>query len=201
MTRRTAFGRSALFAAVAAAGWPVWALCSFPTIDWWAALALYLAAISGLYIGGLLPGRAGGAPAFPRPRTGGSIGAARRLIAALLGIVAAMAVASWAHNTRELAIGLAALLGIARSGFIYRATPVRAVAIELTLLVGGLLFARFLAGPSLVSSALALWGFLLVQSIFFLIPGVRPRTVARSVGDPFDEAHRRALALLERSQA
>jgi hypothetical protein len=74
--------------------------------------------------------------------------------------------------------------------------PRRAGAGELALLLGGLLFARFLAGPSLLSAALALWGFLLMQSFFFLVAGGRSQATARD-GDPFEQAHRRALALLE----
>jgi len=99
----------------------------------------------------------------------------------------------------ELAIGLAVILGIARSTVLYRAAAARAVATEAVLLLGGLLFARFLAGASLLSTALALWGFLLVQSVFFLIGGVRARSAGAPHADPFEATYRRAVALLERT--
>jgi hypothetical protein len=100
-----------------------------------------------------------------------------------------------ARDTGELAIAFAAMLGIARSACLYPAAPARAVLRELVLLVGGLLFARFLIGAAVPSTALALWGFFLVQSCFFLIAGAPQRAPVGQL-DPFDEAHRRALNLL-----
>lgn len=180
MTRCNTFARSALFAAVAAAAWLPWVLVAGPIVGVWSARALYLVAITALYIAGVAPQRT------------------RRMTAAVVAGLVATGLALVAHTTVELAIGLGAILGIARSGFLYRAAPARAVTTEATLLVGGLVFARFLAGASLTSTALALWGFLLVQSLFFLVAGVRVRATGGRHPDPFDEAHRRALALLER---
>ena len=64
---------------------------------------------------------------------------------------------------------------------------------------GGLLFARLLGTRSPLGMALAIWAFFLVQSFFFLLPavGVRERTTGHP--DPFEEAHARAMEVLERS--
>ena len=44
--------------------------------------------------------------------------------------------------------------------------------LEALLLFGGLALARQLIGPSMLSLVLAVWGFFLVQSVFFLVSGV-----------------------------
>jgi hypothetical protein len=175
------FLRSAVFGVVAAAGWVPWVAVAGPIAGVWNARALYLIGVTTVYVGGLSPR------------------GARRMTAALVAGLIATAVAFAVRSTAELSIGLAVILGIARSAFLYRSTPARAVAKEAALLVGGLVFARFLAGPSLASTGFAIWGFLLVQSLFFLTssPGARPQ--AGRIIDPFEEAHRRALALLERT--
>lgn len=191
MMRCNTFARSALFAAVAAAGCLPWALLASPIVGPWSAQALYLVGTTALYIAGLSPGSARGGPALAR--------ATRRLTIAIVSGLVAATLALLARTTTELAIGLAALLGVARSGFLYGATPAGAAVKEITLLVGGLLFARFLAGSSPASTSLALWGFLLVQSVFFLGGRTRPLLAAVRSIDPFEEAHRRALALLERA--
>jgi hypothetical protein len=123
---------------------------------------------------------------------------ARALPLALIVAAAGSVIALLVRSTPELAIALAVLLALARSGILYRARPARALATEAILIGAGLLFARYLGGFTLVSTALALWGFLLVQSFFFLIGGVRVRSLVEGGADAFEEAHRRALALLDR---
>lgn len=177
------FVRSALFAGLAAALWFPWALAAAPVIGAWSARALYLIAVTAAYVGGLSRQRT---RAWPLATA-----------IAFVGVGAALLVSS----TAELVIVLAASLGIARSRILYRSTPARALAIESLLLVGGLLFARHLGGYGLISTALALWGFLLVQSVFFLIGGVRPAPLVDRGADVFEEAHRRALMLLNRDVA
>lgn len=181
MMRCNSFARSALFGAGAAAAWLPWVLVVAPLLGVWNARAVFLVGVTTVYLAGLSPqGR-------------------RPLPAALVIFLIAAVVALVAHTAAELAIGLAAILGIARSGFFYRAAPARAAATEVILLLGGLVFARFLAGASLTATALALWGFFLVQSLFFLVAGVQARAVSGSHPDPFEEAQRRALALLEQT--
>jgi hypothetical protein len=175
------FFRSAVFGVVAAAGWLPWIAVAGPIAGVWNARALYLIGVTTVYVGGLSPR-----------------GARRMTTALVVGLIAA-AIAFAARSTAELSIGLAVILGIARSAFLYRSTPARAVVREVALLVGGLVFARFLAGPSLGSTGLAIWGFVLVQSLFFLTSSSGARPAVSRLTDPFEEAHRRALALLERT--
>jgi hypothetical protein len=179
MMRYDSFVRGVLFAALAAIFWLPCALLLGPLVGLWNALSLYLVTVTCLYAAEIVP------PGAPRFR-----------VAALTG-VAALAIAVIASRSSELTLGLAAILGIARSGFLYRGAPVRALFTEMVLLGGGLLFARFLGGPGLLSASFALWGFFLVQSFFFLFGGVGARGPQTRPSDRFDEAHRRAIALLE----
>ncbi len=181
MMRCNTFARSALFAAVAALAWLPWVLVAGPLVGVWNARAVYLIVVAVLYVAGL-------APRGPR----------RASLSVVVGLVAC-ALALVAHTTADLAIGLAVVLGVARSAFLYRAAPVRAVTMEMAFLLSGLLFARFLAGAALASTAFALWGFLLIQSFFFLLAGVCARGAAERRPDPFEEAYRRAQAMLDRA--
>ena len=173
MMRWEGFARSAWFAALAALGLVPWLVLADPLLGAQVALRLYLVGLLSVYVAGL--GRDRG----------------RRIAAAFGAAAVGIGVAAMTHSIAECALGLAALLGVVRGAILYRARP----ATELSLVTAGLLFARFLAGRSLVSMMLAVWGFFLVQSVFFLLGGVSERTASRH-SDPFEEAHRRALALL-----
>ena len=117
---------------------------------------------------------------------------------AVTGLVS-VAIALIAATPSEAVLGAVAILAVARSGFLYRSKPARAVVLEAAVIFGGLLFARLLAGPTLLSSSLAIWGFFLVQSLFFLAGGVRERESEEPQIDAFERARRRALALMEES--
>jgi hypothetical protein len=173
------FGRSAVFAAAAGCGVMPWLLAAAPLLGVHRALAVYLVAAAAAYVTAI-------APSLRR-------GLGAGLFVSLLGAE----LAALPHALPELALGLAMVVALARSGFLFRARPGRALALELTLVAGGLLFARFLAGSSLLSVGLALWGFLLVQSVFFLVGGVRERQAGAARTDPFDAAYERASALLD----
>ena len=147
-----------------------------PMVGTWNARVLYLIGVVTCYVAGLAPSRR------------------RALAVAVAAAAAAVVIGLVARSTGELTIGLAAVLGAARGAFLYRATPARAARRELALLGGGLLFARFLISSSMPSTALALWGFFLVQSCFFV---VAPQAAPARHPDPFEEAHRRALHLLD----
>jgi hypothetical protein len=95
------------------------------------------------------------------------------------------------------ALGAAALLGVCRSGALYRSRPARAWLLEATLLGAGLALAAFLGAGSVPRFALAVWGFWLVQSAYFAVGGVAPRPDAGAPDDPFERARTRILALLE----
>jgi len=176
MMRADGFARGTVFAALAAAAWLPWMVVLG---GGGAAFALYLVAITAAYLVGLGPRGA--------PRLAVAAGAA------LLGGVLAAGV----HTPGELALGLGAILATARSAVLHRARPARAIMTEVVLVGGGLLFARALAAPTAFGVMLAVWGFFLVQSTFFLVAGVEPRPVAAARRDPFEEAYARATALLE----
>lgn len=108
-------------------------------------------------------------------------------------------VAVLATTPSEAVLGAVVILAVARSGFLYRGRPARTVVLEAAMTCGGLLFARLLAGPTLLSAGFAIWGFFLVQSLFFLAGGVSEREPEEPKIDPFERARRRALALMEES--
>lgn len=126
------------------------------------------------------------APSWSR---GFRIGALAGLLAVAFGVLA-----PW---PAEAVAGAVLILAVARSGFLYRSKPARALAIEGLLAFGGLLFAYALAGPAPLGTALAIWGFFLVQSLFFVLGGVRARREEEPGVDPFEQARKRALALME----
>jgi hypothetical protein len=176
--RADGFGRSLAFAAIAGVAWPAFALVAGPILGMRAALALYLVMGAAVYAGGL---------ATSRVR---AIGAA--LVAAAIGAAFACA----GLDLGAVALGAAVGLGVARSGVVHRANAARALAVEALLLGGGLALARFLASPTLLGTALAIWGFGLVQSAFFAIGGVRERSGESGGPDRFERARRRAVELL-----
>lgn len=177
MIRWNGFGRSIAFAAAAGAGLlvtqPLWAAIVGPP----AALRLYLVGAAVLYVAGLAA----------RP------GAA--LAAAALGTGLGVGVLALPLGVPGTAVAAAAIVAGIRSGLLYRARPLRAWAAEAGLGVGGLGLAQLLSGGSLVSISLAVWGYFLVQSVFFLIGGVTARRPEGPI-DPFDRARAQLLALL-----
>ncbi|MGH7786161.1 MAG: hypothetical protein ACRERC_04800 [Candidatus Binatia bacterium] len=183
MMRCDSFSRSGGFAALAAAGWLPWAAFSAPWMGVSEARALYLLAVAVLYIAALAAGSVGRRH-LSRPGV------------VLLAALGAAGVGLAAGETTDLVLGLAVLIGVARSVFLYQAAPARAALLEVALLGGGLLFARLLAAGSPAPTAVGIWSFLLVQSCFFLVAGRAPRP-APAAADAFEEAHRRALTLLE----
>jgi hypothetical protein len=173
------FGRSVLFAVVAAMATGMWLLAAAPAFGGRRALALWLVPLAAVYVAGLIADR-------------------RRGIAAALGVgVAGGVLLLVAPGLRELIVGLAVALAVARSVFLVRRRPARAVVVEALLLIGGLLLALHAGGPSLVGVVVAVWAFLLVQSCFFLVQGAAARTAFDAAPDPFEAAHARALALLD----
>ena len=89
------------------------------------------------------------------------------------------------------------ILGLARSGGLYHRSAARGLALEVCWVLSGLWMAHLFAGVSLLSWGLAVWGFLLTQSLFFLVAELEER---RSIeGDPFEQARARALRLMDMS--
>jgi len=117
-----------------------------------------------------------------------------------LGIVVAVV----APSQGAAALGAASILGILRSGFLYRSRPARALVIETGLLSLGLLLAGVLAGSAALSYpslglrfGLGVWGFFLVQSLFFVVGGVSTRAEEQDGVDPFVKAREEALRIME----
>ena len=177
------FARSAAFAAVAGIGALPWLVTVGPFLGTRLALVCYLVALAATYVAGVAPSR----------RRGLWAGAAVFVLGGCLALAT--------RTLPELTIGLGVVVATVRGAFLYRLPPARAVTLEVVLIGGGLLFARYLAGPSLIAVMLAVWGFLLVQSFYFFVGGVRVRAPAAPQRDPFDIAHDRAGALLEGHEA
>jgi hypothetical protein len=183
MMRIDSFGRSAIFAAAVALGWIAWLGIAGLAMGVAIARALYFVAATALYTGALAP-----TPS-------------RRMSTTLLVGAVGLLLAAVAGGGAELALGLAIVLGTVRSVFLHRASSARAVVVEGVLLVGGLVFARFLASGTAQPTAFALWGFFLVQSCFFLVGGIEVRRADGRHPDPFEEAHARAIEVIERGAA
>jgi hypothetical protein len=180
MMRWNDFTRSLLFGAVAAAAFVPFAIVATPFLGWAGALVAYAVASASAYLAGL--------------------GASRRqgLAAGLLVGLVGTGVALAAPVPRDALLATALLLGLCRSGLLYRARFARALVLEGVLLCAGLGIAGHLLGGSTFSAVLAVWAFFLVQSVFFLVGGVETRREEPGDADPFDTARARALELLER---
>ena len=90
-------------------------------------------------------------------------------------------------------------LAVTRSMALYRRSPTRALSIELILGIGSLLVARFLGGSSPLSWGLAIWGYLLTHSLYFLIADLETGSAHASTNDAFVTARDQALRLLDTS--
>ncbi len=175
---RGTFGKSLWFAALAAGALPLWLLLARPILGTDPAIGAYFVIAAAAYLGAIAPARGRALVAM--------------LVAAAVGGFAAIVT----RAPGELVLVLAVLVAVARSGFLYSCSPARGVAIEALVAGGGLLFARFLFGPTVAALILALWGFFLVQSLYFLLGGRHAPVVARHP-DPFQDAYGRATALLD----
>ena len=176
--RWNSFVRTLGFGAVAAAGLPVAAALFGPAVAFHHLLPPYLVVTTALYTAGIAPTRA------------------RGLTAGGLALLLGLALLACANGGAELAIGAALILSAVRSGLLYRARPARAIVLEAGLLCGGLGLAKFLLTDGLGGVSLALWGFFLVQSLFFLVGGLAVRPEASPRRDPFEHARAQLLSLL-----
>lgn len=177
--RVNSFARTVAFAALSAAFSIPFLWMTGSWLGEKSALAALLVGITALYTAGIAPRR----------------GARLPLGALALGLGGG---AAWlAPSPSVLVVTLAGILAVLRSTILYRARPARALVLEGVLLTGGLLLAQFLAGPRAFEVGLAIWGFFLVQSLFFLVRGIGIRPSSAEGIDPFDRAYARARALLE----
>jgi hypothetical protein len=175
---RHRFVRSLVFGAVAALATAPFLLTFGPTLGRAPALALASVLATAGHLAVVAPGRARGV------RVG------------FLALVLGLALFGSASPSTTV-LGSAAILAVLRSGFLYRSRPGRALLLEGSLLAAGLAFANALAGSSVTSLALAVWGFFLVESVFFVVGGTSARPEEDLDEDPFDRARREAVRLME----
>ena len=174
----SAFGGTLVFGALAAAILPVTVLAASPFLGVSRALMLHAILATVGYAMVL------------------TSGARRRLAVGAVSLAGGLVLAGLSRSPGELLVLLSLGLGLLRSGWLFRRRTLRAVAIESLVLVGSVAVARFLAAPGLLGSALAVWGWFVVQSFYFLIGGIETRRPKLREGDPFDEAQRELEELL-----
>ena len=179
MTRVDSFARSVVFAAMVATASLPWMLVAAPLLGGSTARAMYLAFAALAYVMSLMRAR--------QPRW------------IALAVVSCAVAAVMAHSVTELAMMLGVVIGVFRGGYLHRADGPRTLLREVVLIGGGLVFASALATTLLPATATGLWGFFLVQSIFFL--GAPSRFPDRERGDAFEAAYRRAEEMLARAHS
>jgi hypothetical protein len=177
MSRKN-FVRGLAFGAVAALAAVPWLVVARPVVGTQDALRFFVVMLVPIYLVALAP----------TWRRGIRVGA----LAGILGFV----VLTFAPNPVSAAVGAAVLLGIMRSGFVYRSRPGRALVTEVVLLGGGLLLAEVLEGGGILSLSFAVWGFFLVQSVYFLLGGIGERPDTVHTADPFERACRDVTQIL-----
>jgi hypothetical protein len=179
MMRWNGFGGSLCFAAIAAAGFAPFALLISPLWGLGETLIAYAWLTAVAYPLGL----------GMNARRGLGSAAGTACAAVLLAVLDAGAGANL--------LAAAACLAFARSGLVYERRLPRALILEALLVFGGLAVAEQMIGRSTTSAVLAIWGFYLVQSVFFLVGGARWERTRPQPADPFDAAYDRALAVLD----
>ncbi len=187
MNSAASFSGSLRFAVLCAAACALWIPCATPLFGRSFAVESGLAAATAAYLVGIAPRRATGS-----------------LAGALL-LVASAALILVGVRSSTFASALAVAVAVLRSGWLWPVSRGDAAAFarrflaELALVAGGLVFAAQLVRAAVFGEALALWGFLLVQSAFFVLEGAAaPAVRAEPVPiDPFEGSCRRLRAVLE----
>jgi len=178
--RMGTFAGSLVYGFVAALAAVPYLMVTRPLFGTSTALASFYVAAAVAYVGLIAPGWSRGV------RIG--------LLAAALGL----GIVLLAPNPTVALAGTLVLVGLMRSGFLFRwKGPARALVIELSVLGGGLALARVLDGEGALGLALAVWGFFLVQSVYFLIGGIGRRGGPVDEVDPFQHAYREANRLMD----
>jgi hypothetical protein len=175
--RWDSFGRSLAFAALAAAGLPVVVTFAGALFGPESAARLYLIAAASTYAVGLSPDRS------------------RRVAACAFAAFAGLVLALLPLDLRDTAIGAAGIVAFARGVLLARGSSVRTLLIEVGFGAAGLAIAAWFARGGLLALCLAIWGYFLVQSGYFLI-GARGQG-AEPKRDRFDRARARLQRLLE----
>jgi hypothetical protein len=177
MARWDSFGRSLVFAALAAAGLPVAVTFAGAVFGGEQAARLYLIGAASIYAIGLCGDRSRRVAAFAASACAGTI-------LALLPL-----------DLRATAIGAAGIVAFARGVVLPESRSLRGFVCEALLATAGLAVAAWFARGGLLALCLACWGYFLVQSGYFLC-GASTRDAAPP-RDRFDQARARLLRLLE----
>jgi len=179
--RGNTFGRSLLFALGAALAFPFLAMLgSSMAFDTYTVFALYAHAAVLLYLVWLSPS------------------AARAVAVSVPTAILSIVVLVLSPTPGVALLGAAMLLGVMRTAFIEKRKAARALVIEASALIGGLVLARWVLSPSLLDQASALWCFFLCQSVVPLIGGAELREDESAAPvDPFEAAQASAMAILE----
>jgi hypothetical protein len=178
MLRLDSFARSLVFAALAAAGLPVAVTFAGALIGAEGAARLYLIAGAGIYAVALCHDRS------------------RRVAALAFAAFAGAVLALLPLDLRATAVGAAGIVAFVRGIVLAEGRTLRALAIEAVFAAAGLAAAAHFARGGLFALCLALWGYFLVQSGWFLIGG-RAAGAGEPARDPFDRARARLERLLE----
>jgi hypothetical protein len=178
MPRWDSFGRSLVFAALAAAGLPVAVTFAGFVFGGDQAARLYLIGAAGIYAIGLCADRTHRVATF-------AVAAFAGAILALLPL-----------DLRSTAVGAAGIVALARGFLLPNTRNLRALAIEAVLGAAGLAVAAWFAHGGLLALCLGLWGYFLMQSGYFLI-GANAPGAGDLPRDPFDQARARLQRLLE----
>ncbi|TMA33643.1 MAG: hypothetical protein E6J87_09610 [Deltaproteobacteria bacterium] len=178
MPRWDSFGSSLAFAALAAAGLPVAVTFGGALFGSEGAARLYAIAAAGAYAVGLCPDRS------------------RRVAALAFVALAGVILALLPLDLRSTAVGAAGIVAFARGFVLPNPHTLRALAVEAAFGAAGLAAASHFARGGLLALCLALWGYFLVQSGYFLI-GARGPGAGEAALDPFDRARAQLLRLLE----
>lgn len=178
--RRLGFLRGLGFALVAGLGILLWLTIAGPLVGYSRAASLY-----GL---ALLPAYALAVAPSLRLAVG----------ACLLAAVLVLPAAFFAPGPRLVFVLTPFVLGIVRSAILFPRPFARAVFLEACCSVLAVGLAVVFHDGSAVGTTFAIWAFWLVQAGFALAPGEPGAAPPAAVGDPFDAARARALAVLER---
>ncbi len=177
MTVRS-FGGTLGFGIAAGVGFPGFAVLASPIVGPHAALCLFVALGAIAYAALLGQGL--------RERVAGAFIAALFIVPTVL----------LTNEIAGVAMGAALAIAIARTRILGTSHLPRTVAVEAALAAFGFAFVTALDGPGWFPISLAIWGWFLVQSLYFLIGGL-PAPVLEGDVDPFDLASEQANRILE----
>jgi hypothetical protein len=121
-----------------------------------------------------------------------------RMSAVFFPLALLLGVALWPGTQTGFLLIALGIFSWMRSGICFKSTPLRSLTAELATVLGGGMLVAFWWPNSIVSWALAVWIFFLVQSVYFFIIPIKQhnREISQDI-DPFERARREAERVLE----